>query len=87
MPYTRLYLADVACAVWADVLHGKLDQHASVLDVDYALGRDIKSEHLPNIATTLKVRQYCEGSMTVLKCKLVLRVNTVRVVWLCWSVN
>uniref|UniRef100_A0A2P2I0U4 COP9 signalosome complex subunit 7a-like n=1 Tax=Hirondellea gigas TaxID=1518452 RepID=A0A2P2I0U4_9CRUS len=45
-------------AIYADVLHGKLDQRDGVLEVDYAVGRDIKAEDLPHIATTL--RAWCD---------------------------
>lgn len=46
-------------AIYSDVLHGKLDQKNSVLEVDYALGRDIKLKDLPHIAATLKA--WCDS--------------------------
>ncbi|XP_076048428.1 COP9 signalosome subunit 7 isoform X2 [Oratosquilla oratoria] len=41
-------------AIYADILHGKLDQKNGILEVDYAIGRDIKPQDLSNIVSTLQ---------------------------------
>lgn len=40
---------------FSDIIHGKLDQKNGILELDHAIGRDIKSEDLPNIVATLQV--------------------------------
>ncbi|KAA0202085.1 hypothetical protein HAZT_HAZT001808 [Hyalella azteca] len=63
-------------AIYADVLHGKLDQKNGVLEVDFALGRDIKPEDLPDIAATLKAWcNNCNGLLGTLE-SLVLKANS-----------
>lgn len=42
---------------YPDIIHGKLDQKNGILELDHAIGRDIKSEDLPNIVATLQVRE------------------------------
>lgn len=62
---TRRELEDLIIeAVYADVLHGKLDQKNGVLEVEYALGRDIKPEDLPQISATLKA--WCDTCTSML---------------------
>lgn len=51
-------------AIYADVIHGKLDQKNGVVEVDYAIGRDIKPEDQPNIIATLQ--SWCDTCDTML---------------------
>lgn len=53
-------------AVYADILHGKLDQKNSQLEVDYAIGRDIRPEDVGTIVATLQ--DWCDSSEAVLSC-------------------
>ncbi|KAF2365450.1 Proteasome component (PCI) domain [Trinorchestia longiramus] len=65
-------------AIYADVLHGKLDQKNGVLEVDFALGRDIKPEDLPQIAATLKAWcNTCNGLLGTLE-SLVWKANSTK---------
>lgn len=49
-----------------DIIHGKLDQRNSQLEVDYAIGRDIQWTDIGNISATL--REWCDSCETVLSC-------------------
>lgn len=40
--------------IYADIVHGKLDQKNQQLEVDYALGRDIQPEAVPEIVSVLQ---------------------------------
>lgn len=40
--------------IYADIVHGKLDQKNQQLEVDYALGRDIRPEAVPEIVSVLQ---------------------------------
>lgn len=53
-------------AIYADIIHGKLDQKNSQLEIDYALGRDIRPDDVSKIAATLQ--EWCESCETVLSC-------------------
>ncbi|KAK6176883.1 hypothetical protein SNE40_015097 [Patella caerulea] len=55
-------IIEVICA---DVIHGKLDQKNQQLEVDYAIGRDIKQESIPEVISVLQ--DWCEGCEAVLK--------------------
>jgi len=51
--------------VYADIIHGKLDQKNQTLEVDYAIGRDIHDNALTEVTQTLQ--QWCNGCEGVLK--------------------
>lgn len=51
-------------AIYADIIHGKLDQKNSQLEVDYAIGRDIREEDVKDIVGTLQ--EWCDSCETVL---------------------
>lgn len=51
-------------AIYADIIHGKLDQKNSQLEVDYAIGRDIKEEDVTDIVGTLQ--EWCDSCESVL---------------------
>ncbi|ROT83663.1 COP9 signalosome complex subunit 7b isoform X1 [Penaeus vannamei] len=51
-------------AMYTDIIHGKLDQKNGILELDYAIGRDIKPEDLPNIVGTLQ--SWCDTCDTML---------------------
>jgi len=51
---------------FADIIHGKLDQKNSQLEVDYAIGRDIQSGDLGSIVSTLQ--EWCDSCEAVLSC-------------------
>ncbi|XP_059475465.1 COP9 signalosome complex subunit 7a [Neocloeon triangulifer] len=53
-------------AIYADIIHGKLDQKDSQLEVDFAIGRDIRFEDIGTIVDTLQ--QWCDSCETVLSC-------------------
>lgn len=53
-------------AIYADIIHGKLDQKDSQLEVDFAIGRDIRIEEIGAIVDTLQ--QWCDSCETVLSC-------------------
>ncbi|BES96746.1 cop9 signalosome complex subunit [Nesidiocoris tenuis] len=53
-------------AIYADIIHGKLDQKNSQLEVDYAIGRDTREEDLGVIIKTLQ--EWCDSCETVLNC-------------------
>lgn len=52
--------------VSTDIIHGKLDQRNSHLEVDYAIGRDIQWNNVGNISATLQ--EWCDSCETVLSC-------------------
>lgn len=75
IPYSRLleelYITNVRDledliieAIYADIIHGKLDQKNSQLEVDYAIGRDIKEEDVKDIVGTLQ--EWCDSCESVL---------------------
>lgn len=49
-----------------DIIHGKLDQKNSQLEVDYAIGRDIQPADLGSIVSTLQ--DWCDSCEAVLSC-------------------
>lgn len=49
----------------ADIIHGKLDQKNKQLEVDYAIGRDIRPEEIKKISATLK--EWCDSCESVLQ--------------------
>ncbi|KAK3103747.1 hypothetical protein FSP39_021585 [Pinctada imbricata] len=51
--------------IYADIIHGKLDQKNQQLEVDYALGRDIRQEAVPEIITVLQ--DWCTGCEAMLQ--------------------
>lgn len=53
-------------AVYADIIHGKLDQKNSQLEVDYAIGRDIRSDDINVIVNCLQ--EWCSACEGVLGC-------------------
>ncbi|XP_071945062.1 COP9 signalosome complex subunit 7b-like [Antedon mediterranea] len=50
--------------IYAGVIEGKLDQKNQQLEVDYAIGRDMRQEAIVDIVNTLQ--QWCDGCETVL---------------------
>lgn len=46
-------------AVYADIIRGKLDQKHQQLEVDFAIGRDIRPEHIQEISSVLG--SWCSG--------------------------
>ena len=40
--------------IYADIIHGKLDQKNQQLEVDYAIGRDIRPEAVPEVISVLQ---------------------------------
>lgn len=53
-------------AVYADIIHGKLDQKNSQLEVDYAIGRDIRPDDINVIVNCLQ--EWCTACEDVLGC-------------------
>lgn len=53
-------------AIYADIIHGKLDQKNSQLEVDYAIGRDIRAEDINVIVNCLQ--DWCSACEGVLSC-------------------
>lgn len=53
-------------AIYADIIHGKLDQKNSQLEVDYAIGRDIRPEDINVIVNCLQ--DWCSACEGVLAC-------------------
>ncbi|XP_014242136.1 COP9 signalosome complex subunit 7b isoform X2 [Cimex lectularius] len=51
-------------AIYADIIHGKLDQKNSQLEVDYAIGRDTREADLGTIIKTLQ--EWCDSCEAVL---------------------
>ncbi|XP_002740587.1 COP9 signalosome complex subunit 7b-like [Saccoglossus kowalevskii] len=50
--------------IYADVIRAKLDQNNQQLEVDYAIGRDIRPENISHIVKVLG--EWCDGCETVL---------------------
>lgn len=65
-------------AVYADIIHGKLDQKNKQLEVDFAIGRDIKPEMVNTVVSVLQ--DWCDGCESVLHSieKQIQRANTYR---------
>ncbi|KAL5285734.1 COPS7B family protein [Megaselia abdita] len=53
-------------AIYADIIHGKLDQKNKQLEIDFALGRDIRPDDIQHISETLQ--EWCKSCETVLGC-------------------
>jgi COP9 signalosome complex subunit 7 len=53
-------------AIYADIIHGKLDQKNSQLEVDYAIGRDTRPEDVNVIVNCLQ--DWCSACEGVLAC-------------------
>ncbi|XP_063709886.1 COP9 signalosome complex subunit 7 [Culicoides brevitarsis] len=53
-------------AIYADIIHGKLDQKNKQLEVDNAIGRDIQPGDVSQICNTLQ--EWCDSCETVLAC-------------------
>lgn len=53
-------------AIYADIIHGKLDQKNKQLEVDYAIGRDIKPEDIETIVNCLQ--DWSNACENVLSC-------------------
>ncbi|XP_063232503.1 COP9 signalosome complex subunit 7b isoform X3 [Bacillus rossius redtenbacheri] len=53
-------------AIYADIIQGKLDQKNSQLEVDYAIGRDIRTSDVGSIVSTLQ--EWCDSCEAVLAC-------------------
>lgn len=53
-------------AIYSDIIQGKLDQKNSQLEVDYAIGRDIRAEDIGAIVNTLQ--EWCDSCEAVLGC-------------------
>jgi COP9 signalosome complex subunit 7 len=53
-------------AIYSDIIHGKLDQKNKQLEIDYAIGRDIRQTDIDKIVSTLV--QWCDSCETVLVC-------------------
>lgn len=67
-------------AIYADILHGKLDQRKRQLEVDWAIGRDIQPADIGQIAETLQ--QWSAACETVLQCieQQIVRANDKKAV-------
>ncbi|CAG9766801.1 unnamed protein product [Ceutorhynchus assimilis] len=63
-------------AIYADIIHGKLDQKNSQLEIDYAIGRDIRPEDTNVIVNCLQ--EWSNACEKVLECieTQVCRANT-----------
>lgn len=53
------------CFAFSDIIHGKLDQKNKQLEVDYAIGRDIRQEDINKISSTLQ--EWCDSCESVLQ--------------------
>ncbi|KAK3907857.1 COP9 signalosome complex subunit 7b [Frankliniella fusca] len=53
-------------AIYSDIIHGKLDQRNSQLELDYAIGRDTQPGDLSHISSTLQA--WCDACEAVLVC-------------------
>lgn len=62
--------------IFQDIIHGKLDQKNSQLEVDYAIGRDTQNNVLGCIVDTLQ--EWCNSCEAVLRCveQQIQRANT-----------
>jgi len=65
--------------IYADIIHGKLDQKNQTLEVDSAIGRDIHESSLTDVTNVLE--QWCNGCEGVLKSieDQILRANNCKV--------
>ncbi|RMX38107.1 hypothetical protein pdam_00003055 [Pocillopora damicornis] len=63
-------------AIYADIIHGKLDQKNKQLEVDFAIGRDITPETVNRVTEVLQ--DWCDGCESVLRSieKQIERANT-----------
>lgn len=63
-------------AIYADIIHGKLDQKNKQLEVDFAIGRDITPETVNRVTEVLQ--EWCDGCESVLHSieKQIQRANT-----------
>jgi len=52
-------------AIYADIIHGKLDQKNKQLEVDFAIGRDITPETVNRVSEVLQ--DWCDGCESVLR--------------------
>lgn len=52
--------------LFLDIIHGKLDQKNKQLEIDFALGRDIRPDDIEHISETLQ--EWCKSCETVLEC-------------------
>lgn len=52
--------------MFIDIIHGKLDQRNSQLELDYAIGRDTQPGDLAQISSTLQA--WCDACEAVLSC-------------------
>lgn len=52
-------------AIYADIIHGKLDQKNKQLEVDFAIGRDITPETVDRVTEVLQ--DWCDGCESVLR--------------------
>ncbi|PSN48232.1 hypothetical protein C0J52_03596 [Blattella germanica] len=59
-------LLDMPNIIEVYIIHGKLDQKNSQLEVDYAIGRDIQPADLGTIVSTLQ--EWCDSCEAVLSC-------------------
>lgn len=64
IPHLRALEDLIIEVIYADVIRGKLDQKNQQLEVDFALGRDIRQEAVPEIITVLQ--DWCDGCEAVL---------------------
>ncbi|XP_075237443.1 COP9 signalosome subunit 7 [Lycorma delicatula] len=53
-------------AIYSDIIHGKLDQKNSQLEVDYAIGRDTQPSNMGQVISTLQ--EWCDSCEAVLAC-------------------
>lgn len=64
IPHLRALEDLIIEVIYADIIRGKLDQKNQHLEVDYALGRDIRQEAVPEIISVLQ--DWCDGCEAVL---------------------
>nr|KAG5688491.1 hypothetical protein BaRGS_007135 [Batillaria attramentaria] len=64
--------------IYADIIHGKLDQKNQQLEVDYVIGRDIRPNAVVQMVTVL--REWCSACDTVLRGieQQIVKANTKR---------
>lgn len=53
-------------AIYGDIIHGKLDQKKQQLEVDYAIGRDIRQGNVTDLGSFLE--EWCDSCETILAC-------------------
>lgn len=59
-----LHYSFVALYYCLDIIHGKLDQQNCCLEVEYAIGRDVKASHVGQVIQTLT--EWCEACEVIL---------------------